>query len=102
MVNAYGKKLFDKLNVPDQNNLTLYQPKGCDACGNSGYKGRMGIHELLINTDTIKRLILKRESIETIRENAIHEGMRTLLQDGISKTIIGLTDLRQVFRACIK
>jgi type II secretory ATPase GspE/PulE/Tfp pilus assembly ATPase PilB-like protein len=102
MVGAYGKKLFDKLNVPDQNNLTLYQHKGCDACGNSGYKGRMGIHELLINTDTIKRLILKRESIETIRDNAIHEGMRTLLQDGISKAIIGLTDLRQVFRACIK
>jgi type II secretory ATPase GspE/PulE/Tfp pilus assembly ATPase PilB-like protein len=102
MVNAYGKKLFDKLNVSDQNNLTLYHPKGCDACGNSGYKGRMGIHELLINTDTIKRLIHKRESIEIMRENAVREGMRTLLQDGISKAIIGLTDLRQVFRACIK
>jgi len=102
MVSAYGKKLFDKLNVPDQNNLTLYHPKGCDVCGNSGYKGRMGIHELLINTDVIKRLILKRASIETIRDNAIYEGMRTLLQDGISKAIIGLTDLRQVFRACIK
>jgi type II secretory ATPase GspE/PulE/Tfp pilus assembly ATPase PilB-like protein len=102
MVSAYGKKLFDKLNVPDQKNLKLHQPKGCDACGNSGYKGRMGIHELLINTDTIKRLILKRESIEAIRESAIHEGMRTLLQDGISKAIIGLTDLRQVFRAGIK
>jgi type II secretory ATPase GspE/PulE/Tfp pilus assembly ATPase PilB-like protein len=102
IVSAYGKNLFDKLNVPDQKSLILYRPKGCDACGNSGYKGRMGIHELLINTDTIKRLILKRESIETMRENAIFEGMRTLLQDGISKAIIGLTDLRQVFRACIK
>lgn len=102
MVSVYGKKLFDKLNVPDQKNMTLYHPKGCDACGNSGYKGRMGIHELLITTDTIKRLIHKRESIEKIRENAIHEGMRTLLQDGISKAIIGLADLRQVFRACIK
>ncbi len=102
VVRAYGKKLFDKLNVPGAKSLNLYRPKGCDNCENSGYKGRMGIHELLINTDTNKRLILKRATIETIRENAISEGMRTLLQDGISKAIIGLTDLKQVFRACIK
>jgi type II secretory ATPase GspE/PulE/Tfp pilus assembly ATPase PilB-like protein len=102
IVRAYGKKLFDKLNVPGANSLNLYRPKGCDSCENSGYKGRMGIHELLINTDANKRLILKRATIETIRENAISEGMRTLLQDGISKAIIGLTDLKQVFRACIK
>ena len=102
VVRAYGKKLFDKLNVPGANSLNLYRPKGCDNCENSGYKGRMGIHELLINTDTNKRLILKRATIETIRETAISEGMRTLLQDGISKAIIGLTDLKQVFRACIK
>ena len=102
IVRAYGKKLFDKLNVPGAKNLNLYHPKGCNSCENSGYKGRMGIHELLINSDTNKRLILKRATIETIRENAISEGMRTLLQDGISKAIIGLTDLKQVFRACIK
>jgi len=102
IVRAYGKKLFDKLNVPSAKILNLYRPKGCDSCENSGYKGRMGIHELLINTDTNKRLILKRATIETIRENAISEGMRTLLQDGVSKAIIGLTDLKQVFRACIK
>jgi type II secretory ATPase GspE/PulE/Tfp pilus assembly ATPase PilB-like protein len=102
IVRAYGKKLFDKLNVPGAKSLNLYRPKGCDSCENSGYKGRMGIHELLINTDANKRLILKRATIETIRESAISEGMRTLLQDGISKAIIGLTDLKQVFRACIK
>ncbi|HVO67584.1 MAG TPA: ATPase, T2SS/T4P/T4SS family [Syntrophales bacterium] len=102
IVRAYGKKLFDKLNVPSAKSLNLYRPKGCDSCENSGYKGRMGIHELLINTDANKRLILKRATIETIRENGISEGMRTLLQDGISKAIIGLTDLKQVFRACIK
>jgi type II secretory ATPase GspE/PulE/Tfp pilus assembly ATPase PilB-like protein len=102
IVRVYGKKLFDKLNVPGAKNLNLYRSKGCDSCENSGYKGRMGIHELLINTDANKRLILKRATIETIRENAISEGMRTLLQDGISKAIIGLTDLKQVFRACIK
>jgi type II secretory ATPase GspE/PulE/Tfp pilus assembly ATPase PilB-like protein len=102
MSHSYGEELFDKLNIPDAKDLTLYRPKGCDLCNNSGYRGRMGIHELLINTDIIKSTILKRDSIEILRDTAISEGMRTLLQDGILKTIIGLTDLRQIFRACIK
>ena len=62
----------------------------------------MGIHELIIATDGIKRLIQKHETVEAMRELAMEEGMTTLLQDGISKSIQGLTDFSQVRRVCIK
>jgi len=102
MVEAYGKEYFAQLNLTYNNDLTLYRPKGCDDCDRTGYKGRMGIHELLIATDNIKRLVQKRDTAENIRKTAIAEGMTTLLQDGIVKAIQGHTDLKQVRRVCIK
>jgi type II secretory ATPase GspE/PulE/Tfp pilus assembly ATPase PilB-like protein/GAF domain-containing protein len=102
LVEGYGHDLFEKLNIPYSDDLILYRPKGCEACVNTGYKGRMGIHELLINTDTIKRMIQKHASVEEIREAAIAEGMTTLLQDGLQKAMKGVTDAKQVRRVCIK
>ncbi|MDD5168953.1 MAG: GspE/PulE family protein [Syntrophales bacterium] len=102
IVESYGAEAFEKLNVPYTDDFTLYRPKGCDACDRSGYKGRMGIHELLVSTDTIKRLIQKHEPVEVIRGKAMEEGMTTLLQDGIMKSLGGITDFRQVRRVCIK
>ena len=102
IVESYGPDLFAKLNIPYTDELTLYRPKGCGSCNNTGYKGRMGIHELVINTDQVKRLIQKRESVEVIREMAMSEGMTTLLQDGLQKAFQGLTDAKQVRRVCIK
>jgi len=99
---AYGQEDFAKLNIPYDDNFLLYQPKGCDACDKSGYKGRMGIHELLVGSDNIKRLIQKHSAVEVLREQAIKEGMTTLLQDGIQKSIKGFTDFKQVRRVCIK
>ena len=102
LVESYGHDLFEKLNIPYSDDLIFYRPKGCEACVDTGYKGRMGIHELLLNTDTIKRLIQKHASVEEIREAAIAEGMTTLLQDGLQKAIRGVTDAKQVRRVCIK
>jgi type II secretory ATPase GspE/PulE/Tfp pilus assembly ATPase PilB-like protein/GAF domain-containing protein len=102
IVQSYGEEHFKKLNITYDDKFTLYRPKGCDACDKSGYKGRMGIHELIIATDGIKRLIQKHESVEVIRELAMEEGMTTLLQDGIIKSIQGVTDFKQVRRVCIK
>ena len=102
LVEGYGHDLFEKLNLPYSDDLIFYRPKGCDACVKTGYKGRMGIHELLINTDTIKRLIQKHASVEEIRDAAIAEGMTTLLQDGLQKALRGVTDAKQVRRVCIK
>lgn len=99
---SYDKEEFEKLNIPYKPELTLYRPKGCDQCDKTGYKGRMGIHELLINTDEIKRLIQKHETVETMRDTATAQGMTTLLQDGILKSLQGFTDVNQVRRVCIK
>ena len=99
---SYGEEQFLKLNIPYDDKFKLYRPKGCDACDKTGYRGRMGIHELIIATDGIKRLIQRRETVEVMRKLAMEEGMTTLLQDGIYKSIQGLTDFRQVRRVCIK
>jgi type II secretory ATPase GspE/PulE/Tfp pilus assembly ATPase PilB-like protein len=102
VVESYGREQFAKLNIPFTDNLVLYRPKGCDACDKSGYRGRMGIHELLVGTDEIKRLIQKHATVEEMRDVAIAQGMTTLLQDGIFKSLKGLTDFKQVRRVCIK
>ncbi len=77
---SYGQEDFEKLNVPYSDGLTLYRPKGCGACDNTGYKGRMGIHELLLGTDEMKRLVQKHATIEEMRALAMDQGMTTLLQ----------------------
>jgi type II secretory ATPase GspE/PulE/Tfp pilus assembly ATPase PilB-like protein len=78
--------------------MTLYRPnpKGCADCAGSGYRGRMAIHELLVASDDIKRLIVEKRPVEAIRQQALADGMTTLLQDGIRKVSLGMTDLKQV------
>ena len=102
LAEIYGEEYFKKLNRPYNDSFLLYQPKGCDECDKSGYRGRMAIHELLINSDAIKRHIQRKGTVEMIRETAMEEGMTTLLQDGIIKSLEGLTDVKQVRRVCIK
>lgn len=75
---------------------------GCPKCGDSGYKGRLGLHELLKGTDPMKVLIKRKSEIELIRKQAIADGMTTLKQDGILKCFQGLTDLKEVRKVCIK
>jgi len=60
------------------------------------------VHELLVASDDIKRLVARKESVEKLRDTAIAEGMRTLLQDGIWKVLGGHTDLKQVLSVCMK
>ncbi|MFH1349445.1 MAG: pilus assembly protein PilB, partial [Pseudomonadota bacterium] len=70
--------------------------------GNTGYRGRTGLHEILAGTDEMKTLIQSRAKMEEIRKQAMKDGMTTLRQDGIRKTLIGQTDLIQVRKVCIK
>ena len=102
IVEEYGREYFDRLGIEYSPDLVLYRAKGCEACGNTGYKGRMGIHELLINDEDIKVLIKKRAPTEEIRKVAILNGMTTLKQDGIAKVFQGFTDIKEVRRVCIK
>jgi type II secretory ATPase GspE/PulE/Tfp pilus assembly ATPase PilB-like protein len=102
IVRSYGAELFEKRNIPYVAGLKLYRPKGCDACDQTGYKGRIGIHELLINSDEIrKKAIAYTEGIEIIRKIAMEQGMLTLYQDGVLKAFQGITDIKQVRRVCI-
>ncbi|MBW2028673.1 MAG: GspE/PulE family protein [Deltaproteobacteria bacterium] len=93
---------FDALGFPHNSDLVLYRAKGCNNCGNTGYRGRTGLHELLAGTDELKSLIQGRAKMEEIREQAIKDGMTTLMQDGIRKIFLGQTDLLQVRKVCIK
>ena len=102
IVESYGKAAFEKLNIPYNNNFNLFRSKGCDLCDKTGYKGRVGIHELLLATEDIKKMVQKHTTVEIMREQSMAEGMTTLLQDGILKAIKGLTDFKQVRRVCIK
>ncbi len=75
--------------------LTLYRAKGCQDC-NKGYRGRVGVHELMVNSATLKDLIKYRKPTEEIRCSALEEGMLTLKQDGILKVLKGFSDMAQV------
>jgi type II secretory ATPase GspE/PulE/Tfp pilus assembly ATPase PilB-like protein len=76
--------------------VTLYRACGCEECSGSGYKGRLGVHELLINSPSIKRKILSSGKVDDILQQAMAEGMSTLRQDGIDKILQGYTDWEQV------
>jgi type II secretory ATPase GspE/PulE/Tfp pilus assembly ATPase PilB-like protein/GAF domain-containing protein len=102
MAEAYGRDAFAKLGMTYNNEFKLNRPKGCDACDNTGYRGRIGIHELLIGSDQIKRAIQRHASVDELRETAVTDGMTTLLQDGIQKTMQGLTDFTHVRHVCMK
>ncbi|MBI4194256.1 MAG: Flp pilus assembly complex ATPase component TadA [Betaproteobacteria bacterium] len=86
----------------DKGEFTLYTAKGCDACGNTGYKGRLGLHELVMGSDDIKKLIQEHARVAEILAAALENGMRTLKQDGIEKVLQGITDIHQVRAVCIK
>ena len=102
LVREYGPREFEKLNMPYSSDLKLCKGTGCQACHNTGYRGRMGIHELLMGTEEMKRLIQQKTNMEFIREQAIEDGMRSLKQDGIEKIFGGFTDLKEVRKVCIK
>ncbi|NNF99302.1 MAG: GspE/PulE family protein [Desulfobacteraceae bacterium] len=103
LVREYGPAEFEKtVNLPYSKNIKLYRAKGCAKCGGTGYRGRMGIHELLMGTDNMKKLIQSKAEMEKIRALSIAEGMTTLKQDGIVKVFKGHTDLLQVRKVCIK
>jgi type II secretory ATPase GspE/PulE/Tfp pilus assembly ATPase PilB-like protein len=101
LVRAYDGD-FDALGFPFTDDLTLYRAKGCDVCGNTGYMGRTGIIELLDGTEEMKSLIQGKAKMEKLREQAVEDGMTTLMQDGIRKVFMGLTDIQQVRKVCIK
>ncbi len=86
----------------DKGQLTLFKAVGCPKCNNSGYKGRLGLHELMEGTDAVKKNIQEHARVAEMFATALEDGMRTLKQDGIEKVLQGVTDMQQVRAVCIK
>jgi type II secretory ATPase GspE/PulE/Tfp pilus assembly ATPase PilB-like protein len=102
MAHAYGKDEFEKLGQVYDEKFTLYRGKGCADCNKVGYRGRAGIHELLVASDEIKRLIQNKARVSEVLPVVKAEGMTTLVQDGILKSLQGVTDYKQVKAVAIK
>ncbi|MFH1982431.1 MAG: type II secretion system ATPase GspE [Pseudomonadota bacterium] len=81
---------------------TFYKPQGCDACFHSGFKGRIGIFEIMEMNSPMKSLVLKTYDANRIKEAAVKHGMTTLRQDGLDKVLQGITTLEEVLRATQK
>lgn len=99
-----AQKLFEDWveRYGDNGKLRFYKAVGCDKCNKTGYKGRLGLHELLIADDRIKKLVQERARVAEIFATAVESGMRTLKMDGMEKILLGQTDLKQVRSVCIK
>lgn len=103
LVREYGQEEFEaNAKIEYNKDFELNKAVGCDLCNGTGYRGRMGIHELLVGTTPMKTLIQQRAKMEDIRDQAVKDGMTTLKQDGIEKIIAGHTDMLQVRKVCIK
>jgi type IV pilus assembly protein PilB len=89
------KALFDE-NKIDISKATLYKGKGCGSCNLVGYRGRVGVHELLIMSPEIRSIIVTEVAAGPIREMAVKQGMRVLFQDGLMKVAQGLTTIEEV------
>jgi type II secretory ATPase GspE/PulE/Tfp pilus assembly ATPase PilB-like protein len=98
----YGKNHFEAAQIKLTKSTTLYRAIGCEACSGSGYKGRVGIFELMEGSAEIKRMVKKQASTELLLEQAMTEGMTTLKQDAVMKVLQGVTDISEVRRVCIK
>lgn len=92
-----------RVNFPVQNGeeITLYKPKGCPKCNGTGYKGRIGIYEVMTFSEAIEELCVKRATTEEIKRVAVSEGMKTLRMDGFEKAKLGLTSLEEIMRIVV-
>ena len=102
---AATKALYDdwvKLFADDKGQFTLYEPVGCEKCTNTGYRGRVGLHELLIGTDAVKKAIQEHARVAELLAICLEDGMHTLKQDGMEKVLQGITDMHQIRAVCIK
>ncbi|MFH1860019.1 MAG: GspE/PulE family protein, partial [bacterium] len=91
-------RLIDKMNIPLPDNTQLFKGKGCKFCNKTGYKGRIGIFELLTMSIELEERIVDRSSGTQMMEVAKKYGLKTLLEDGIQKVFNGLTTIEEVFR----
>lgn len=99
-IKVHPQLLIDLGVTPDEvKTFPVYKGKGCSICNNTGYKGRVGLYEVMPNKEEIKELILSRASTSEIKKEAMRLGMKTLRQSGIIKIREGLTTIEEVLRS---
>jgi type II secretory ATPase GspE/PulE/Tfp pilus assembly ATPase PilB-like protein len=96
LVQGYGARYWNKLGVAYTDDWFLYRGRGCEACNQSGFRGRVGLQELLVGSEEIRSLIQARARTGEILNAAMRAGMVTLIQNGIQNVLTGVTTYRQV------
>jgi general secretion pathway protein E len=86
------------LDAATMDGMQFYKPHGCDACGQTGFRGRIALFELLEMDEEISRLILVRAEAREVQRAAVDAGMRLMLADGIAKAQVGLTTVEEILR----
>ncbi len=81
--------------------LTLYRARGCPRCNNTGYKGRLGVYEVMVVSEAIRRLTVEGKSSDEISRVAAAEGMRTLREDGLERVLQGVTSMEEIARVIV-
>ena len=102
LVQAFGEGDWEGVHPAYNPGLTLFRGRGCDTCNQTGYRGRVPIHELMVVSDSMKALIQARARTGELLTLAKSDGMKTLVQDGIEKVLQGLTTYKQVRAVAIK
>ena len=95
----FSTALIDRYFGQGDKTIRLYHGKGCKACSSTGYAGRIGVYEILLVSEPVRELIMKRANAEEVKQQAIKEGMKTMIEDGIKKALGGLTTVEEVLRA---
>jgi len=95
---AEVESLGELIPFVEKEKRSFYSPAGCAACGNTGYKGRLGIREVLLMNDDLRELVMQRSSAQDIKELAIKQGMKMMLKDGLEKALDGQTSIDEVLR----
>jgi len=92
------KELLKDLNLSESKGISIYHGKGCSQCKNTGYRGRIGIYELLVIDEDVKKLITSKASADEIKRKVIEKGMKTLYDDGLEKALAGVTTVEEALR----
>jgi type IV pilus assembly protein PilB len=96
--NMFAASEKDANKDRDLSSILFFKGKGCNKCGNSGYKGRLGIYETLDMTEDIKHLVASRATAEEIQKKAKEKGMISMLEDGFLKAKSGVTSIEEILR----
>ena len=99
------KEMLRKNDFPpevcNRDDVVLYRAKGCSRCNTTGYKGRLGLYEVMIVSEAIRRLTVERKSADEISRVAAAEGMKSLREDGIDKVLLGMTSVEEIARVIV-